>query len=77
MFGILKTWLLAVLTGNRINEGFLFFKKMYGLFAGPKNSGRNNELTVLPRWPYKTGYHCSTQDFLGAAYMNAYQKGLR
>ena len=28
-----------------------FFKKMYGRFAGPKKRGRNNEVTVLPRWP--------------------------
>ena len=52
------------------------FFLLYGLFAGPKKSGRNNELTILLRWPYKAGFHCSTQDFLGAAYMEAYQKGL-
>ena len=43
-------WLLAVLTGDRINEGF-FYKDMYGRFAGQKRSGRNNEVTTLPRWP--------------------------
>ena len=43
-------WPLAVLTGDRINEGFLY-KKLYGPFAGPKKIGRNNEVTVLPRWP--------------------------
>ena len=37
---------LAVLTGDRINEG-LFYKKMYGRFAEqPKKSGRNNEVAV-------------------------------
>ena len=31
---------LAVLTGERINEGFFFHKKMYGRFAGrPKKKG--------------------------------------
>ena len=24
---------------------------MYGRFAGQKRSGRNNEVTTLPRWP--------------------------
>ena len=47
---------LAVLTGDRINE-FFFYKKMYDRFAPreAKKSGRNNEVTVLPRllktWP--------------------------
>ena len=27
-----------------------FYKKMYGRFAGPKKSGRNNEVVVLTRW---------------------------
>ena len=27
-----------------------FYKEMYGCFAGPKKSGRNNEVSVLPRW---------------------------
>ena len=45
LFAILKTWLLAILTGDRINEGF-FYKKMYGLLASPKKSGRSNKLTV-------------------------------
>ena len=40
---------LAILTGDRIN-GF-FYKEMYGRFAGPKNSGRKNEVTGFPRWP--------------------------
>ena len=26
------------------------YKKMYGRFAGPKKSGRNNEVVVLTRW---------------------------
>ena len=34
---------LAVLTGDRINEGFFFYKKMYGRFPGrPKKQGCNN-----------------------------------
>ena len=37
---------LALLTGYRINE----VKKMYDRFAGPQKSGRNNKVTVLPRW---------------------------
>ena len=41
--------LLATLTGDRINR--FFYKEMYGRFAGPKKSGRNNEVTLLPRWP--------------------------
>ena len=27
-----------------------FYKKMYECFAGPKKSGRNNEVVVLTRW---------------------------
>ena len=42
-------WPLAVLTGDRIT-GFFFYKEMYGRLAGPKKSGRNNKVTVLPRW---------------------------
>ena len=47
---------LAVSTGERVDEGF-FHKKMYGRFAPreAKQSGRDNEVTVLPRllktWP--------------------------
>ena len=38
-------------TLGRINEGF-FNKKTYGGFCqAAKKSGRNNEVTVLPRWP--------------------------
>ena len=43
-------WPLAVLTGDRIN-GF-FYKEMYGCFAAPKKTGRNNEVIVLSRWPW-------------------------
>ena len=50
MVGNLKKWKLAVLTGDRINEDFLIYKRMYGRFTGPK-SGRNNEVTVLTGWP--------------------------
>ena len=35
-------WLLAVLTGDRINGVFLY-TKMHGRFAGPKKASRNNE----------------------------------
>ena len=42
-------WPLAILTGERING--VFYREMYSRFVGPKNSGRNNEVTVLPRWP--------------------------
>ena len=39
-------------TFGRINEGFIFYKKMYSSFCqAAKKSGRNNEVTVLPRWP--------------------------
>ena len=38
-------WPSAVLTGDRINEGF-FYMKMYVCSAGPKNSGCNNEVAV-------------------------------
>ena len=31
-----EMWLLAILTGDRINDQGLFDKKMYGHFAGPK-----------------------------------------
>ena len=37
-------WPLAVLTR-------VFYKKMYGRFVGQKKRGRNNEATVLARWP--------------------------
>ena len=30
-----KMWLLAILTGDRINKGF-FYKKLYSRFAGTK-----------------------------------------
>ena len=36
---------LAVLAGDRINEGF-FYKKMYGRFAG-----RPKKVAVIMRWP--------------------------
>ena len=37
-------WPLAVLTADRIN-GFLN-KEMYGRFAGPKKTSRNDEVAV-------------------------------
>ena len=43
-------WLLAVSMGDRINAGF-FVRKCNGHFAGMKKTGRNNEVTVLLRWP--------------------------
>ena len=39
---------LAVLTGERINEGFFLYKKMYSRFVRRPKSGLNNEVTVLP-----------------------------
>ena len=42
--------LLAVLTGDHINKGS-FTRKWFGHFAGPKKSSRDNEVTILPRWP--------------------------
>ena len=44
-----KKW--AVLTGDRIYEGFLLTKKCMAVLPGGQKSGRNNEVTVLPRWP--------------------------
>ena len=43
---------LAMLMGDRINEGF-FYRKMYGRFAGRlKKSGRNNDRDDrVTRWP--------------------------
>ena len=38
-------WPLAVLTRDSINV-FFFYEEMYGRFAGPKKSGRNNEVAV-------------------------------
>ena len=38
-------WLLTVLMGDRING--VFYKEMYGRFAGLKKSGCNNEVTVF------------------------------
>ena len=36
---------------GRINEGFFFYKKINGfLCQAAKNSGRNNDMTVLPRY---------------------------
>ena len=40
----LNMWPLAVLTGDSIN-GY-FYQEMYGRFAGPKKTGRYNEVTV-------------------------------
>ena len=37
---------LAVLRGDRINEGFFFFKKMHGRFAR-----RPKKVAVITRWP--------------------------
>ena len=44
------------MTVGRINGGpqkrvFFLKKKMYGRFSGQKKSGRNNMVTLLPRWP--------------------------
>ena len=38
--------------GVAILTRFFFYKKMYGGFCqAAKKSGRNDEVTVLPRWP--------------------------
>ena len=37
-----EMWPLAVLTGDPINEGFFFYKKVYGRFA----SGQNNVAAI-------------------------------
>ena len=39
---------------DRINELFSN-KEMHGCFAGQQKSGRNNEVTVLLRWPIRRG----------------------
>ena len=40
---------LAVLTGDRINEGF-FYNKMYGRLPGGQK-----KVAVIARWPYHRG----------------------
>ena len=40
-------WLLTVLMGDHING--VFYKEMYGRFAGLKKSGCNNEVTVFTK----------------------------
>ena len=45
----LKMWLLAVLTGGRINR--FFYETMNGSFSGPIKCGRNNKVAVLTKWP--------------------------
>ena len=42
---------LAVITGDRINEGFFASYYVWPFCRAAKKSGRNNEVTVLPRWP--------------------------
>ena len=42
-------WLLAVLTGDRIN-GVFWYNKMHGRFAGPKKASRNNESKAEFYW---------------------------
>ena len=58
---------LAVLTGDRINEpffSFFFYNKMYDRLAGrPKNSTRNNEVTVLPEAGVRRGSTCCISKF--------------
>ena len=45
-----EMWPLAVLTGDRISEGFFLYENVWP-FCPAKKSDRNNEVTVLPRWP--------------------------
>ena len=57
---------LAVLTGYRINEAFFsfFYKKMYDRLAGrPKNSTRDNEVTVLAEAGVRRGSTCCISKF--------------
>ena len=54
-----EMWPLAVLTGDPINEGFFFYKKVYGRVS----SGQNN-VAAITWWPYyrggrKAGFHCN------------------
>lgn len=41
---------LAVLRGDHISKGF-FTRKIMSGWAAKKKSGRNDKVTVLPRWP--------------------------
>jgi len=47
---------LAILTGDRINKGFLQ-KNVWPFCQAAKKSGRNNKVTILLRWPW-AGFHC-------------------
>ena len=46
-------WLLTVLMGDHINR--IFYKEMYGRFAGLKKSGCNNEVTVFTKVAVRLG----------------------
>ena len=46
-------WLLTVLMGDHINR--VFYKEMYGRFAGLKKSGCNNEVTVFTKVAVRLG----------------------
>ena len=48
-----KMWLLTVLMGDHINR--VFYKEMYGRFAGLKKSGCNNEVTVFTKVAVRLG----------------------
>ena len=49
---------LAVLTVDRFNDEGFFYKELYGRFARWQKSGRNNEVTVLPRY-LMAGFQCN------------------
>ena len=53
---------LAVLTGDRINEGFFFYKKMYGHFAWQPKKDAVITRCLYYRGGRKAGFHCT---FLG------------
>ena len=48
-----KMWLSTVLMGDHINR--VFYKEMYGRYAGLKKSGCNNEVTVFTKVAVRLG----------------------
>ena len=42
---------LAVLTGDRINEGFFLQENVWPFCLAAKKRCCNNEVSLLPRWP--------------------------
>ena len=61
-------WPLAVLTDDGIYVVF-FYMKMYDRVAGPKKSGRNNEMTRPDyRGGRKVGFHCTMVSYPSVIY---------